>query len=122
MSRRLGTEFKPCMRTNGKVMMRINIQPEVWAREDVVVALFDSYHFYETWEIASFTKKKVQQCLRNQAMKMAYNGEFDTYYSRQEIIDCQGEGSSLLDVWDCVEFVVDKFFPEFRTEARKEEE
>tara|TARA_S200002703_G_scaffold152521_1_gene153016 strand:- start:1264 stop:1644 length:381 start_codon:yes stop_codon:yes gene_type:complete len=36
MSRKYGTQWQPCERTNGRIMMRINPEPVVLTAEDIV--------------------------------------------------------------------------------------
>lgn len=68
----IGSNFKPCKRTNGKMMMRVNPEPQVIDFDTAVQYLFDCTHqdFPEGWK----TKGEVQRRLARTASKVNYVG------------------------------------------------
>ena len=73
MSRKYGTQWKPCERTNGSIMMRINPEPVVLTGKDIVLDLT-----YMTFgnslydEILMMNKSQFKKELTHLANRRAY--------------------------------------------------
>ena len=110
MSRKYGTQWKPCERTNGSIMMRINPEPVVLTAEDIVLDLtyraFD-YAMYD--EILKMNKTQFKNELTDIANRRAY------YHDGYEIAYHYDERSPVK--WERVYFNMAtkllEFFPQF---------
>ena len=110
MSRKYGTQWKPCERTNGSIMMRINPEPVVVTAEDIVLDLtyraFD-YAMYD--ELLKMNKTQFKNELTDIANRRAY------YHDGYDISYHYDERSSAK--WDRVYFNMAnkllEFFPQF---------
>ena len=112
-----GTQWKPCERINGKIMMRLNPDPVVFDLETLVENL--SYRasscYFEIDEFLMMTKKEIKDAIRQLANYMSYNWE------GHEIYEFHDEDDD--EVWEeCknkVRAKILKVFPEFQ--ANEEE-
>ena len=78
MSRVYGKNWQPCMRTNGKVMMRVNPEPVILDLEDIVNSLtYWSFDFAEYDKIISSNKTQLKAFIQQIANYYSYN--YDGY-------------------------------------------
>ena len=113
MSRQHGTQWKPCERTNGKVMMRINPDPVVLTAEDIVSDL--TYHCFDYAmkdEILMMNKTEFKKLLTDIANYRAYNYEgYETSY--HDGTSYYGDASEWKKTWYIMSEKLLKMFPEF---------
>tara|TARA_B100000459_G_scaffold100388_1_gene57394 strand:+ start:1081 stop:1416 length:336 start_codon:yes stop_codon:yes gene_type:complete len=76
MSKIYGKEFDPCMRTNNRIMMRINPEPVVLTIQDIVDDLtYRCFDYSEYQEILGSNKKQMKVMMKDIANYRAYNYE-----------------------------------------------
>ena len=111
MSQKYGKNLVPCMRQNGEIMMRINVEPVVLSLEDIVWDLsieFDESN--EIDEIKKITKKELKRKLKFIAQYRAYN-----YGGREAPNFWTTEGEQRFEAIKFeTELLVLKWFPNFK--------
>jgi len=115
MSRTLGKNLEPCMRENGEIMMRMNVDPVVLCLDDIVWDLaieFESYG-HELKEIKRMTKKELKKNLKYLAQYRSYN--YDGRESPSWYWDDKATAHFELIKFE-VELLVLKWFPKFKGE------
>ena len=82
----LGRNFVPCMRTNGKVMMKIQVDPVVIDFIDLVEdTVAHIYNLEDALDFSNMSKKEVIKQLKSNAEYASYNG----YGSKEpNILEC----------------------------------
>lgn len=85
MSRSYGKNWKPCLRENGKVMMRVNPEPVVLDLNEIVDALtYRAFDYSEYGEILSSNKTQLKEMIQSIANDFSYlqSGYELSYYHR----------------------------------------
>lgn len=73
MSRIYGKNWQPCLRENGKVMMRVNPEPVILALDDIVDALtYRAFDYAEYEEILSSNKTQLKEMIQSIANDFSY--------------------------------------------------
>jgi hypothetical protein len=112
----LGRNFVPCERTNGRIMMKIQVDPVVLNFEDLVEdTVVHLWSLDDAMEFSQLTKKEVIEVLKRNAEYAAYNG----YGSKESEVlgswyDLNVEGYNL-----CIDLVAKKLklvFPQWKDE------
>tara|TARA_R100001594_G_C4041213_1_gene263271 strand:- start:1838 stop:2215 length:378 start_codon:yes stop_codon:yes gene_type:complete len=82
MSRKYGTQWKPCERTNGSIMMRINPEPVVLTAEEIVEDLtYRALDFCMLDEYVKMNKTQFKNELTDIANRRAYvHHGYDLHY------------------------------------------
>ena len=111
-----GSNFKPCMRKNGKIMMRVNPEPVIIDFDTAVQFLFYGSH----WEYPVKTKKNIQERIARVASYYNYHGYIeDTPQNYEEALEWYGNSNSgydskrLYHYMNC-QMLIEKYFPEFK--------
>lgn len=107
MSKIYGKEFDPCMRTNNRIMMRINPEPVVLTLEDLVDDLtYRAFDYGEYGEILATNKKQMKAMMKEIANYRAYN------YDGHEL-SYHNDDSSWHKYWYEIQAHVLNLFPAF---------
>lgn len=107
MSKIYGKEFDPCMRTNNRIMMRINPDPVVLTLEEIVDDLtYRAFDYSEYGEILASNKKQMKSIMKEIANYRAHNydGHPLSYHFNDECWD---------KYWNQIKAHVLKLFPDF---------
>ena len=115
--RNRGTEWKPCERVNGQMMMRVNIQPIVYDLTDIVQDLYsDLIDDKCLIDLALMSKKEIKNRLRTHAAYRAYNydrefSEWSLYSDEEHDYDMNKKRKSAIET---IKKIVINNFPEFK--------
>lgn len=111
MSKKYGKNLVPCMRQNGEIMMRINIDPVVLTFEEIVWDLSVEFdELMEIDEIKKITKKELKQKLKFLAQYRSYN-----YDGREAVNFWSTEQERRFEAIKFeTELLVLKWFPNFK--------
>ncbi len=113
MSRQHGINMKPQMRTNGKIMMKVNPDPVILTGEDIVSDLtYQAFDYANKDEILMMNKKEFNKLIVEIANYRAYNFEgYETTYHDGTIFgDSESEWKM---VYHQMSVKLLKMFPEF---------
>ena len=106
-----GTQWKPCERINGKIMMRVNPEPVVFDLETLVENL--SYRasscYFDIDEFLMMNKKELKDAIQQLANFMTYNYEGHETYEFEDEDDEEWE-----EMKQKVRAKILKVFPEFK--------
>jgi len=116
--RNRGTEWKPCERVNGEIMMRVNVDPQIYSLTDIIVDLYSDLSDDKCLlDLALMTKKQIKNLLKTHASYRAYHYERDIdnwsgIYSDEEYeYDMNRKRKSAIQ---SIKKIVVKHFPEFK--------
>jgi len=116
--RNRGTEWKPCQRVNGQIMMRVNVEPIVYDLTDIVKDFYsDLIEDKCLVDLALLSKKQIKNELRKHASYRAYHfdREMDNYsgiYRDEEYeYDMNRKIKSAIAT---IKKIIVKHFPEFK--------
>ncbi|QDP51860.1 MAG: hypothetical protein GOVbin4206_27 [Prokaryotic dsDNA virus sp.] len=112
-----GKEWEVCMRRNGSIMMKVNVDPVIMDRDTCISVLYDSVSWKENEVIKTMKKKGLKDILKQQARYLAYYGYIEhAPPNRKELIEENERYKDTwsLEKWDMVARVFDRHFPDFR--------
>jgi len=73
MSRIYGKNWEPCLRENGKVMMRVNPEPVILDLDEIVDSLtYRAFDYAQYGEILSSNKKQLKEMIQSIANDFSY--------------------------------------------------
>lgn len=73
MSRAYGKNWQPCLRQNGKVMMRVNPEPVILDLDEIVDALtYRAFDYAQYEEILSSNKTQLKEMIQSIANDFSY--------------------------------------------------
>lgn len=115
--RNRGTEWKPCKRVNGEVMMRVNVDPQIYNLTCIVQDLYsDLIDDKCLLDLALMSKKQIKHLLKRYASYRAYNydrefNEWSLYSDEEHDYDMDRKRKSAIQ---SIKKIVVKHFPEFK--------
>lgn len=85
MSRAYGKNWQPCLRENGKIMMRVNPEPVILDLDGIVNALtYRAFDYSEYGEILSSNKTQLKEMIQSIANDLSYLHHYELSYHNDD--------------------------------------